>query len=137
MTPTLPKIHYPITFLPCQDLSTTREFYNGLLQLPIVLEQGHCVLFQIGESSNRAFWGFCSHYTGFIEMPKHVCLTLVVETREDVDAYFKMLTEANIECIKKPTETPQFQIYNTFFKDPMGYSLEIQMFYPEGKPKGT
>ncbi|MHA1519859.1 MAG: VOC family protein [Promethearchaeota archaeon] len=135
--PSLPKIHYPMTFLPCRDLTATRDFYKGLLKLPIVLEQGPCVIFQIGESPNRAYWGFCSHYTEFIDNPQHVCLTLVVESKKDVEAYHKMLLEASIECIKNPAETPQFKIYNTFFKDPMGYSLEIQMFYPEGKPKGA
>ncbi|MHA1672313.1 MAG: VOC family protein [Promethearchaeota archaeon] len=133
----LPKIQYPMTFLPCRDLAVTRDFYNGLLKLQISLEQGPCVLFQIGEGPNRAYWGFCSHYTDYIETPKRVCLTLVVDSKEDVDAYYEMLSEAKIECIKKPAETPQFQIYNTFFKDTMGYSLEIQMFYPEGKPKGA
>lgn len=137
MSKNLPKFRYPMTFLPCKDLALTRKFYHDILGLTIALEQGKCVIFQIGDQVNLAYWGFCSHYTEFIENPKQVCLTLVVENEQEVDRWHKYLLKQGVECTKNPARTPQFKIYNAFFKDPMGYTLEVQMFDEGGKPSGV
>jgi hypothetical protein len=50
---------YPITFLPCKSLEKTRYFYSEILKLPVALEQAKCLIFQIGQTDNAAFWGFC------------------------------------------------------------------------------
>ncbi len=120
-----------MNFFPCKNLESMRNFYFGILNLPIALEQGTCLVFKVGESPHIAFWGFCSHYKDFLVNPSKVCLTLVVNTMVEVDRWYHYLCDNKIECIKKPAKTPQFRIYNAFFKDPMGYTLEIQSFYEE------
>ena len=125
---------YPITFLPCKDLKEMIDFYHGILGLEIALEQGQCVIFNIGTKDHVSYWGFCSHYEEFITPSKRVCLTLVVNTQEEVREWTEKLTQKNIECYRKPQYTEQFKIYNAFFTDPMDYSVEIQAFDPDGEP---
>ena len=127
---------YPITFLPCKSLEKTRYFYAEILQLPVVLEQAKCLVFQIGKKKdNAAFWGFCSHYTEFIKNPEKVCLTLVVDSAQDVDEWNSYLTDKNIFCIKEPRYNSTFKIYNAFYMDPIDkYTIEIQSFDKDAKP---
>ena len=60
------KFSYPITFLHCSDLKKIRSFYEDILHLTVVLEQGPCVIYRIGEKNQNAYWGFCSHYSDFL-----------------------------------------------------------------------
>ena len=125
---------YPITFLPCKSLEKTRNFYAEILKLPVVLEQAKCLIFRIGKSDNAAFWGFCSHYTEFLTNPEKVCLTLVVDSERYVDEWNSYLTDKNIHCTKEPKYNPTFKIYNAFYRDPMGYTVEIQSFDEGAQP---
>jgi hypothetical protein len=92
------------------------------------------LVFQIGKKNNAAFWGFCSHYTEFIKNPEKICLTLVVDTKQDVDEWNSYLTDKNILCTKEPKYNPTFKIYNAFYRDPMNYTVEIQSFDEGAKP---
>lgn len=131
-----PSFKYPITFLPCKDLNEILRFYKDILGLTVALEQGDCIIFQIGASSHISYWGFCSHYDEFIEPAKRVCLTLVVDTPDEVMALTKYLKEKKVVCYREPQSTSQFKIFNAFFTDPMGYTIEIQSFDIDGQPLG-
>ncbi len=122
------KFSYPITFLHCRDLLEIRSFYEDILHLTVALEQDPCIIYRIGEKNQGAYWGFCSHYSDFLEHPEMICLTLVVDTREDVDAWHRELVSKNVKCIKPPSHTEKFRIYNAFYRDPTNYTLEIQVF---------
>ncbi len=126
---------YPITFLPCTDLDATRRFYASLLKLEIALEQKECIIFKIGDAPHISYWGFCRHYKELLNPAKRVCLTLVVNEDQDVDRWTEILGKFGVNCTKKPEKTPQFGIYNAFFEDPMGYTLEIQAFDIQAQPK--
>ncbi len=128
---------YPITFLPCKNMEENQHFYHQILKLPIALEQGQCILYKIGTDKHYSYWGFCSHYDEYIQNEKKVCLTLVVNTTTEVDEWHEELIKNCVKCIKKPAHTPQFKIYNGFYEDPMGYTIEIQAFYEDGKPEGV
>ncbi|GAI44850.1 unnamed protein product [marine sediment metagenome] len=131
------KFLYPITFLPCEDLTQIRSFYEGILQLPVVLEQKKCLIIQIGNESNFAYWGFCSHYDRLLNPPEKVCLTLVVSTRDEVDKWHQYLMDYHVVCNKEPKYNPEFRIYNAFYRDPMDYTIEIQSFDRDARPEGT
>ncbi len=120
----LPKFRYPITFLPMNDRKATVNFYFALLNLPIALDQTKCILFEIGQS----YWGFCSHMSDSISNPDQVILTLVVDNERNVDEWYEYLIHKDIECLQKPAHNRAFGIYNSFYKDPNGYRLEIQSF---------
>jgi len=128
---------YPITFLPCKDLNKTRVFYETILKLEVALVQAHCLVFKIGNINHYAYWGFCSHYDEYLYPPGKVCLTLVVEENDSVDSWYNILTGKGITCTGKPRYKPEFKIYNSFYLDPMGYTIEIQSFDPDGKPIGA
>jgi catechol 2,3-dioxygenase-like lactoylglutathione lyase family enzyme len=131
------KFQYPITFLPCRDLDENRQFYEQILGLPVALEQEQCILYKIGTEKHFSYWGFCSHYEEYLQNEKKVCLSLIVDTNEEVDEWHAELTKKGVKCIKEPGHTPRFKIYNGFYEDPMGYTVEIQAFYQDGKPEGV
>ena len=137
-TSMLPQFAYPITFLPCRDLDAVRHFYEAILHLPVALEQARCILFKIGQVPHYTYWGFCdhSHSQEFLSPPEKVCLTLVVATHADVDRWHQELQNHQIQYTKIPSYTPEYKIYNGFYVDPMGYTLEIQAFDEEGRPEG-
>ena len=122
---------YPITFLPCKSLDRIRPFYEKVLGLKVALEQKRCILFKIKGS----YWGFCDHYKEQIENPERVCLTLVVDTRGQVDSWHTRLMKKMVPCKKTPAYNPEFKIYNAFYFDPTGYVIEIQTFDEDSKPQ--
>ena len=123
---------YPMTFLRTNNLQETRNFYEKIMNFPVALEQSGCIIFQIGR---YGYWGFCQTDKEITD-PQQVCLTVVVEERKEVDAWHDYLMKNNIKLHREPQETTQYKIYNGFYYDPNGYSLEIQAFDNDGKPKG-
>ncbi|MCE7741294.1 MAG: VOC family protein [Candidatus Heimdallarchaeota archaeon] len=123
---------YPMTFLRTNDLAETRIFYEQILNFPVALEQSGCIIFRIG---NYGYWGFCETDKE-ISDPGQVCLTVVVEKRKEVDEWHEYLISNNVKLYRAPQETSQYKIYNSFYFDPTGYTLEIQAFDKEGQPIG-
>ena len=126
---------YPIVFLPCRDLQTTRLFYNRMLGFPIALDQGSCLIFRVGTKETKGYWGFCVGASYELADPERICLTLVVSTQKQVDQWHAKLAKLCIVCKRAPSYRREFHIYNTFFQDPSNYSLEIQAFDSEHAPQ--
>ena len=51
-----PSIDQQVTFLLTSDLAATAHFYEDVLGLPLVLDQGSCRIYQV---NGNAFIGFC------------------------------------------------------------------------------
>ena len=130
-----PEFQYPITFLPCHDLLEVEKFYNGILHLPIALKQHSCVIFQVGRENIAAYWGFCTHYNEMLYPPENVFLTLVVNSRKQVDEWHEELISKNISCIKRPQYNSTYRIYQALYRDPIKYTIEIQAFDPGAEPQ--
>lgn len=109
-----------VTFCYTPDLAATHDFYAGVLELPLALDQGACRIYRVREG---AFIGFCTRDTA--PAPHGVTLTLVTE---DVDGFCARLSERGVTFEKGPAYNPDFRIYNCFFRDPTGYLLEVQRF---------
>ncbi|GAP10837.1 uncharacterized protein conserved in bacteria [Bellilinea caldifistulae] len=110
-----------ITFLPSKDLQTTTNFYQNVLELPLVRDQGDCKIFRV---SPAGLIGFCSRP----ELPspaKSIILTLITD---EVDEWFKKLVKAGAQVEKPPTYNLKYAIYQAFVFDPNGYRIEIQRF---------
>ena len=116
----MPLFDQTITFLHTTDIKRTAQFYEKTLELLLVRDQGVC---RIYKTSANGYLGFCTH----LEMTRQegVILTLVTE---DVDGWYKRLKEKGVEIAARPSHNPKYQIYHFFFKDPNGYTLEIQRF---------
>jgi len=116
----MPDFDAGITFCYTRDLKRTAEFYENLLQLELVLDQGGCRIYRVAKG---AYFGFCQREeTG---SNKGLILTLVTD---DVDGWHERLSAQGVEFEKKPALNPQYKIYHCFLRDPNGYMLEIQRF---------
>jgi catechol 2,3-dioxygenase-like lactoylglutathione lyase family enzyme len=116
-----PPIDQQVTFLYTRDLSATARFYEEIMGLPLILDQGSCRIYRI---SNDAFLGFC-HSDTAPEQPEGIIVTFA--TRQ-VDEWYRHLTQHGVSFEKPPAHNPKFNIYHCFVRDPNGYLLEIQQF---------
>ncbi len=126
-----PSIDQQITFLYTGDLEGTAVFYETILQLPLVLDQGTCRIYATG---GDAYLGFCqalSREAGHQLSADGLILTLV--TRE-VDAWYDYLQANQVPIEKPPTMNDKFNIYQLFARDPNGYLIEIQTFLNSSWP---
>ncbi len=110
-----------ITFLPTNDLQATKEFYLERLGLPLVADQGVCLIFKV---TDAAYFGFCSHLQT-ITKPDSVILTIVAD---DPDAWHRHCQHAGIETDSPPKLNKNYGIYHFFARDPNGYRVEFQRF---------
>ena len=116
-----------VTFLYTPDLATTARFYEQILGLELVLDQGTCRIYRV---SRDGFVGFCQKEE--VEpRPQTVIITFVTP---DVDGWYARLTAQGVAFDKPPTFNPQYNIYHCFLRDPNGYLLEIQRFLDPAWP---
>ena len=110
-----------ITFFGTRDLKVTSEFYQNILGLTLYKDQKICLIFNINEQSKI---GFCEHIPVVYD-DKSPIITLVTE---DVDSVYHKLVNNGISIEEKPKLNIKFNIYHFFFRDPNGYTIEIQRF---------
>ena len=125
----MPPFTQQVTFLYTPDLVTTARFYEQVLGLEMVLNQGVCRIYRV---SRDGFVGFCQK-DGVEPRPQTIILTLVTP---DVDGWYERLTVQGVAFDKPPTFNPQYNIYHCFLRDPNGYLLEIQRFLDPAWPVG-
>ena len=128
----IPSDAYLIAFLPVRDLAATRDFYERDLGLPLVRDQGTCLIF--GGPAGGHF-GFC-HRTDEAALPTDEQLILTVVT-ERVDDVYRRLRSVGVETEAAPTHHPDFEIYHFFARDPDGYRVEVQSFDRPLPPPAT
>ncbi len=109
-----------ITFCYTGDLEAVHSFYNGLLMLPMVLDQGRCRIYRV---SHGGFIGFC---LGEKQGPRDAALITLVTP--DVDKWFRKVSNAGHPVVRPPCMNSEFGIYHCFVMDPSGYTVEIQRF---------
>jgi catechol 2,3-dioxygenase-like lactoylglutathione lyase family enzyme len=123
-----PSLEQQVTFLYTADLSQTAAFYETIMGLPLVLDQGSCRIYQVHEA---AFLGFCQHIDA-PRRPEGVILTLVTQ---EVDQWAEYLHDKGVALEKPPTLYERFNIYHCFLRDPNGYLIEIQRFLDPAWPR--
>ncbi len=122
-----PAIDQQVTFLYTADLLKTAEFYENILELSLVLDQGSCRIYRV---NNDAFLGFCQHLDA--AQPQGVIMTLV---SQEVDAWHTFLKAKGVRLEKTPQLNAKFNIYHLFIRDPNGYLIEIQTFLDPAWPR--
>lgn len=110
-----------IAFYPCHDLEATRNFYERDLCLPLVRDQGTCLIFGVAKN---AYVGFCQHNDA---VPEHGGLIVTLLT-DDVDSFYQRLRKLGIETEGMPKLNDMHHIYHFFALDPDGYRVEVQRF---------
>jgi catechol 2,3-dioxygenase-like lactoylglutathione lyase family enzyme len=109
-----------ITFCYVPDLETTARFYEDVLGLPLVVDQGDCRIYRV---RGGGYLGFCERDAA--PRPETVLLTLVTD---DVEGWHKRLVQAGTPVDQEPAHNPGYKITHAFYRDPAGYRLEIQRF---------
>lgn len=109
-----------IAFYPAADLEKTRAFYEHLLGLKLVRDQGTCLIFEVAEN---AYLGFCEHLQPIKDLS--FIITLITA---DVDGAFETLRAAEVLVEGPPSHNEHYGIYHVFARDPNGYRLELQRF---------
>jgi catechol 2,3-dioxygenase-like lactoylglutathione lyase family enzyme len=109
-----------ITFCYTRDLEATSRFYQQVIGLDLVLDQGGCRIYC---TAGGAYLGFCEREE--TPEPRGIIITLVTD---DVDAWYDRLVDRGVEPEEPPTHNPMYRIYHFFVKDPNGYTVEIQRF---------
>lgn len=114
---------YPITFFYYDDLAPISHFYEQVLGLERVLDQGVARIYRLGTQS---YFGIVDGNRGHLkaQATSAVLLTLV---DEDVTGWHQRLQAqgvAGLSPILRGTYCEHF-----FFQDPAGYAIEIQRFH--------
>ncbi len=122
-----PSITQAVTFLYTRDLARTDRFYQEILALPLVLDQGGC---RVYAAAPNAFLGFCQRENA-AQSPQGIIFTFVTD---DVDGWHAHLQAQAVEITKPPTFYPEYNIYHLFALDPNGYQLEFQRFLDPSWP---
>jgi catechol 2,3-dioxygenase-like lactoylglutathione lyase family enzyme len=126
-----PQIDQQVTFLYTRDLAQTAAFYEEVMGLSQVLDQGSCKIYRI---SDDAFLGYCERENA-PEVPQGIIFTLVTRA---VDAWYEHLANRGVTFEKPPQVNADYNIYHCFLRDPNGYLIEIQQFYdPTWPAKGS
>jgi catechol 2,3-dioxygenase-like lactoylglutathione lyase family enzyme len=123
-----PPIKQQVTFFYTADLPATARFYEDILGLALVLDQGSCRIYQV---AGNAFVGFCQRAEA---LPPGVIFTLVTPA---VDEWFVYLKNQGVFFEKPPTYNPTYNIYHCFLRDPNGYLIEIQTFLDPAWPSSV
>lgn len=118
------KLISPITFFYYDDIDKAADFYQNVMKLTLVEDQGWAKIFRINAAS---YVGAVDGSRGFhhTQPESAVLLTLVVDNVSEWYAYLK----DKVKITREPSMNEEIQVENFFFEDPGGYSLEIQTFH--------
>ena len=122
-----PPIDQQVIFLYTRDLALTAQFYEQIMGLPLVLDQGNCRIYGVGAGG---YLGFCRREETPAQ-PDTLILTIVTQ---EVDQWHLYLQAQGIDFEKPPTFNPNYNIYHCFLRDPNGYLIEIQQFLDPAWP---
>ena len=109
-----------VTFCYTSRFKETIKFYEEVLGLPLVLDQGRCRIYRV---SQNGYLGFCRDTDP--PSAQSIIITLVTD---DVEGWYDNLLAKGVGFEKSPRHNPDFRIYHCFLRDPNGYLIEIQRF---------
>jgi len=122
-----PRIDQAITFLYTTDIGPMAHFYETVIGLPLVLDQGGCRIYRV---AGEAFLGVCQR-----PQPRNPEGLIVTFVADDVDAWAERLRAHGVALEKEPAYNPDYRIHHLFARDPGGYLVEIQRFEDERWPR--
>lgn len=122
------KFDQQVTFLTTDKMKESIEFYENILELDLVLDQGGCRIYRITDNS---FLGICERKRHKDDC-EHLVFTFVTDK---VDEWYEKLKDQGVQTTKAPAFNPEYNIYHFFMRDPNGYLLEIQEFKDPNWPK--
>ena len=114
---------YAITFFYYEDIGAVASFYEDVLGLTLVLDQGLARIYRIGAAS---YFGIVDGNRGHLRhQPRSAALLTIVA--EDVPGWHARLRAAGVPGLGE-IQRGRF-CEHFFFEDPGGYAVEIQRFH--------
>jgi len=127
-TPPRPAIDQQVTFLYAEDTEASWRFYEQVMGLALVQDQGTCRIYAAAPGG-RGFLGVCRarapRASGNPRVEGGVVFTFVAE---DVDGWHAHLAAKGVAIPHPPASSEHYRVHHFFFHDPAGYTLEIQRF---------
>lgn len=113
-----------ITFLYFKEFSAAIPFFETILNLELVADQGFARIYRLSEG---AFVGIVDEAQGHCNAPteKNVLITLVTD---DLQPWYRRLKDAGVSIEAPPAVQPKAKVECFFFEGPGGYAFEIQTF---------
>jgi lactoylglutathione lyase len=117
-----------ITFLYYRDLAGAMRFYEDILGLPLVIDQGWSKIYRICPGAHV---GLVDEAKGMHraapEKPVQLCLRV-----PDVDAWFAYASNLSLPGLSKLSVNDALGIRAFVFDDPEGYQIEVQSATRQG-----
>jgi catechol 2,3-dioxygenase-like lactoylglutathione lyase family enzyme len=122
-----PPLEQQVTFLYAENPEECWRFYEDILELPLVQDQGAVRIY--GMDGSRAFLGICkARAPRAAENPRAVGGVIFTLVTRDVEAWHAFLTAKGLSLPMGPTYSEAYRITHFFFQDPAGYTIEVQRF---------
>lgn len=122
-----PALDQQVTFLYALDAPACWDFYERVMALPLVQDQGRVRIYEV--AGGRAFLGVCQAAGPRAgDNPRAeggVCFTFVTQ---DVDGWYAFLKGRGALIPKPPQHSVAYRIHHFFLRDPADNLLEIQRF---------
>lgn len=126
--PPRPPIAQAITFLYADPAEPCWCFYEEVVGLGLVQDQGNCRIYRAAEG-DRAFLGVCrARAPRATDDPRAVGGVVFTLVAADVDGWYARLRARGVDIPAPPAFSAEYRVYHFFFRDPAGYTLEIQRF---------
>lgn len=122
-----PPLDQQVTFLYAENPEECWRFYEEVLELPLVQDQGSVRIYAV--DGHRAFVGICTaRGPRASENPRVVGGVVLTLVSRDVEGWHAYLTAKGVVLPMAPAYSEAYRITHFFFQDPAGYTLEIQRF---------
>jgi catechol 2,3-dioxygenase-like lactoylglutathione lyase family enzyme len=111
-----------ITFLYCRDLPRAMRFYEDVLGLTLVIDQGWSKIYRLCEGAHVGLVDETRGMHRWAEVkPVQICLRV-----EDVDGWHAWIRHLQIEARSEMFQNDKLGIRAFVFDDPEGYQIEVQ-----------
>lgn len=122
---TRPPLERPITFLYAEEPEACWRFYEEVLELPLVQDQG---MVRIYDVAGGGWLGICRARGPRLSAdPRIEGGAMVTFVTPEVEAWHQFLTAKGLD-VPPPAFSEAHGITHFFFRDPAGYTLEVQRF---------
>jgi catechol 2,3-dioxygenase-like lactoylglutathione lyase family enzyme len=117
-------IQSQITFLYYHEIEPIASFYEDVLGLELVEDQGWARIYR---SSGNAFLGLVAGDRGF-HKPQEKNAVLVTLAVADVPRWYRYLQDQGVKLLTEIIHSEEIQVQCFFFEDPGGYTYEVEQF---------
>jgi lactoylglutathione lyase len=117
-----------ITWLYYRDLPRAMDFYEKVMGFPLEVNQGWSKIYRIRDG---AYVGLVDGAHGYHKANNIKPVILCINV-DDADAWHKKLRRNGLQIEELPREYERLKIRVFMFKDPEGYTIEVQQTLPGG-----